>query len=156
MLPAFPHPPSWAQISSERYEMCVQHVPVASEVPCSNACTTRPCYEQALGLWLDSVAAANTEPLLTQNSLSGWWGWVSAASDSCRQSIRGFSLSSIHVNDCHATAPGAQAASGCLMRAYCGKKPSPQECCLYKQSHGGLLQECTTTKPCSFFSGTSM
>lgn len=36
------------------------------------------------------------------------------------------------------------------------KKPSPQEFFLYKQSHGGLEQEYTATKMCSFFSGISM
>lgn len=79
----------------------MQLIPLAPEVPYSNAELVPQGHivKQAPGLWLGSVTAADTEPLLTQNSLSGWRGWVSAASDSCGYNIRGFSLSSIHADD---------------------------------------------------------
>lgn len=52
----------------------MQLVPFASEVPYSSAELVPQGHvvKQVPGLWLDSVAATDTEALLTQNSLSGW------------------------------------------------------------------------------------
>lgn len=53
--------------------MCVQLVPSASKEPYSNAeLVPEGHVKQEPGLWLGLVIAADTEPLLTQNRLSGW------------------------------------------------------------------------------------